>query len=57
MIMIEHNSLYIQNVNSIRLMQRFPDVSQDKHNPQFAELLGKEMRCNENVGNTKNNVH
>ena len=47
MIMIEHNTLYLQSVNNIRLMQHFRDVKQEKHDPSFAELLGKEMRGNE----------
>lgn len=53
MIMIEHNSLYIQNINNIRLMQHFPNTEQEKRDVSFAELLGKEMRNESNVANNK----
>lgn len=53
MIKIEHNTLYLQSINNIRLMQHFRDVKQEKRDTTFAELLGKEMRSENNVVNNK----
>lgn len=44
MISIEHDTLYIQSVNNIRLMQHFRET-QEKIDPSFAEMLGTEMRA------------
>lgn len=44
MISIEHNTLYIQSVNNIRLMQHLRGT-EGKRDPRFAELLGTEMRA------------
>lgn len=53
MILIEHNTLYLQSINNIRLMQHFRDVKQEKRDVSFAELLGKEMRNESNVADNK----